>query len=410
MAISLFSNPEEVITNVDVSCYETGYSILSGFSVTGVTGIFASGFQIQTTGITGYVNILSGFSYSGITGTQQNIIGSYVDNCGVVNNIYNTIFLSGLITGNLTISSGMTGLIFTTGTQNINLTGLITGESLISITGEVCVTGQESNLILDYYKDNNFLKSLSYSEVSLLKENIKTGDIVEVFTEIYTGITLNYNIDLEKNSVDQYYYNNNLYNSGEFILFKNGQALSNNNYNIIQSGYNVIYEPVFDYFVTGNKIYAKSFNDEDYVFIDNITGEISSFLLTGSTLNLPFNATINDKLFIFKNGQKLVSGRDYVTVTNNIFSLINTPLNQENYLTVKKYYKHFNYSSGESGSLKITGYYNNNSSQVYYNGIKQKLFNNYIENSKLDMISGNFYIKGFNDQILSDTDDFFINV
>jgi hypothetical protein len=410
LGISLFSNPSFLSTGVEVNCVRTGVPTFSGFSYTGVTGIFPSGFTIQNTGITGFVNILSGFSYTGVTGFQQNIIGSYIDNCGIPVNIFQSTPLTGTITGNLNILSGLSGIITSTGILNINLTGTITGQTLIFITGEQCITGERFNLILDYTKDIPFLRSLSFSSISLLKDNLIAGDILEVLTENYSPNFLNYNLNLEKNSVDQYYFNSNFYNSGDFLIFKNGQGLANNGLRVTTTGYDPIFEPIFDYYITGDKIYTKDFDIIDNVFIDNITGEISSFLLTGSTLNLPFNATIHDKLFIFKNGQKLISGRDYVRVTNNIFGLVNTPVNQENYLMVKKYYKNFNYTSGESGHMSLTGKFNHGCSQVYYNGIKQKLFNNYVENSDFDLISGNYYCNNSNLLILDNLDDFFINL
>ena len=409
LGVSIFSNHDYISTGIEINCVETGAPIFSGFSYTGITGIFASGFIIQNTGITGYINILSGFSYTGITGFQQNIIGSYVDNCGIPGNIYESIPLTGVITGNLNILSGLSGIIRSTGVLNVNLTGTITGQTLIFITGQQCFTGQNFDLILDYYKDNNFLKSLSYSEICLLKENIISGDIVEVFTENYTVRELFYNRDLDKNSVDNYYYNNN-YTSGEILIFKNGQALINNGLNIIQTGYEIIFDPLVDYYISGDKIYVKEFNDIDYVFYDNITGNYWSRLLTGSILSLPQEININSGLFIFKNGQKLIPIRDYIPIGGNLFGLINTPPDQENYIMIKQYFNNFNYITGTSGNLKITGKFNHGSSQVYYNGIKQKLFNNYIENSNLDLLSGNFNSNFNNFKILNNLDNFFINL
>lgn len=410
LGISLFSNPDYVSTGIEVNCLETGFSTFSGFSYTGITGIFPSGFIIESTGITGYINILSGFNYTGVTGFQQNIIGSFVDNCGIPGNIYESIPLTGTVTGNLNILSGLSGIIRSTGIVNINLTGTITGQSLIFITGELCTTGENFNLILDYDKDEKFLQSLSYSSVALLKENLKTGDIVEVFTENYILSTLDYNTDLEKNSVDEYYLNNKLYNSGDFILYKNGQALINNGRSLISNGYEILVVPIFDYYISGEKIYSKEFDDTDYVFYDNITGNYWSRLLTGSTLELPPDININSRLFIFKNGQKLISGYDYIPINNNIFGLTNISSSQENYIMIKQYSNNFNYLSGTSGYIKITGKFNHDCSQVYYNGIKQKINNNYVENSNLDLISGNFYYNLNSSRILNNLDNFFINL
>jgi hypothetical protein len=410
LGISLFSNPGWVETITDISCFITGSGVFSGFSYTGVTGILNSGFAISNTGITGYVNILSGFSYSGVTGYNQIIVGSFVDNCGNIENIYNTIPLTGNITGSISILNPLTGLIFSTGSISINLTGTITGQSLIYTTGEICVTGTNIEVIQDYYIHTGFLTSLSFKEISLLKENLVTGDILEVFTENYQPKIVYNNATFEKNSVNKYYRNDRSYGSGDLILYKNGQALTNIGGFTETSGYDVIYNPNLDYFITGDRIYTKDFNDNDYIFYDNITGNYWGRLLTGSTLVLPPGYTINNNLFIFKNGQKLIRSRDYIPVTTNIFGLINTAVNQDNYIMIKEYFNNFNLVTGESTSIRITGSFNNGCSIVYYNGIKQKINNNYVENSNFDLISGNFYIPINQNLLLNDNNDFFINI
>lgn len=406
---SLFSNPETVVVDQTITCITTGYSIFSGFSYTGVTGILASGFTTPITGITGYINILSGFNYTGVTGYQRDLIGFYVDNCGVQNNIYNAIPLTGTITGNLNILSGLTGILNLTGSTNILLTGTLTGQSLVYITGDICTTGQFKELILDYYVDNNFLKSLSYSQVSFLKENFNTGDIVEIFTENYTGIKLNYNQTLNTNTVESYYRNENLYQSGDFILFKNGQALGNIGGVTGQSGYDITYTPNLDYFITGDRIYTKEFNSSDFIFYDQISGNFSVVLNDGSLFVKP--NLIGNKFFLFRNGQKLISGRDYIAITPTTFNLIGVNLLETgNWIMFKEYNKNFNYASGSFGSFKLTGVFNHGCSQVYYNGIKQKFNNNYIENGDFDLISGSFFIENSLQRILNSNNNFFINM
>ena len=83
--------------------------------------------------------------------------------------------------------------------------------------------------------------------------------------------------------------------------------------------------------------------------------------------------------------------------------------NEENNILIKEIPDNFIYYSRNSGSLRLTGAFNHGCSQVYYNGIKQKINNNYIENSRFDLISGNYIEPNeFQKLIYNNTDDFFV--
>jgi hypothetical protein len=82
--------------------------------------------------------------------------------------------------------------------------------------------------------------------------------------------------------------------------------------------------------------------------------------------------------------------------------------NEENYIIIKEIPNNFIYESGSFGSLKLNDSFNNGCSQVYYNGVKQKINNNYIENSNLDLISGDFYENDNIYIIYNNTEDFFV--
>jgi hypothetical protein len=91
-------------------------------------------------------------------------------------------------------------------------------------------------------------------------------------------------------------------------------------------------------------------------------------------LNFNFNITSNPEFFVIKNNIPNFE------ITSNILE----------------------------GSTKILNQFNNGCSQVYYNGIRQKINNNYIENSNFDMISGTFYEPDTNIIIYNNTNDFFV--
>jgi hypothetical protein len=66
-------------------------------------------------------------------------------------------------------------------------------------------------------------------------------------------------------------------------------------------------------------------------------------------------------------------------------------------------------SGGDSSSTINLNYnFNNGCSQVYLNGIRQKINNNYIENSNYDLISGNYTEPSVNSIIYNNTNDFFV--
>jgi hypothetical protein len=63
-----------------------------------------------------------------------------------------------------------------------------------------------------------------------------------------------------------------------------------------------------------------------------------------------------------------------------------------------------------NGTLKINKSYNHGCSQVYFNGIRQKINNNYIENSDFDLLSGSFNESDLKQDIYTNTDNFFVKI
>jgi hypothetical protein len=80
----------------------------------------------------------------------------------------------------------------------------------------------------------------------------------------------------------------------------------------------------------------------------------------------------------------------------------------DNFIFIKSV-PNFNYYSGNNSTVRLLKQnLNKNSSQVYLNGIKQKIGNNYIENSDFDLFSGDFFENQNNYIIYNNTDDFFV--
>lgn len=317
LAQGLYSEPTGYAGEFVQSCYTSGFLSGSGFSYTGITGVLNSGFESGIVTITGYESIISGYSYSGVTGYLKNIIGSYIDNCGINIDIFETIPLSGLINGEIPIKKPLTGIKSITGYISINLTGTISGIENIYVTGTICnsVFNVTGDIIYNY--DDNYLSSLSYKEISLLTQtnpnNItpQNNDIIEIYGETYQPKTLEYNKNLTYDNLNSnYFYIDKEFNQNEPLMFGNGQVLIDSGYKLIQEGYDIIRSPNLDYFITGTTIETnKFFGKKDDLFYDYFTGNFYGSKQSGKIITTP-NYLDNNYLF-FKNGQKLVDINDY---------------------------------------------------------------------------------------------------
>lgn len=320
LAKGLYSEPKGYNGEFIETCYISGFLSGSGFSYTGITGVLNSGFRSGVINITGYKNVLSGYSYSGVTGSLQNIIGTYIDNCGVNINIFETVLLSGLISGEILSQVPLTGITFTSGAISINLTGTITGSQNVYVTGNICSTRFNVTGDLIYENDNKYLSSLSYKEISLLSHinsnNIEpvNNDIIEIYTEDYQPKTLEYNKDLTYDNLNSnYFYIDKEFKQNEVLMFGNGQAIIDSGYQLIPNGYEILRSPSLDYFITGTTIETnKFFGNKDYLFYDYFSGNFWASKQSGQIINIPIN--LSDNYWIFKNGQKLIEGinNDYI--------------------------------------------------------------------------------------------------
>ena len=390
-------------------CYTTGYLTGSGFSTSGVTGFLTVENTFITTGVTGYLTGVTGFSYSGITG-YNNVSLGFFNYCTTSVEIFNTTPLSGLINFNYSYSQPITGLIRTTGSNQVPLTGNITGVNEVYITGLVCdqffvPTGGEN-----FLKNTDYLKSLSFSEICLLSEINGPDGILEVYHENYQDKFLDYNNNLSFDSNEDNFFINTLFNEeaslqSGLLFFLNGQLICDSGYTINTIGYDDFIIPNLDYYRSGNSVYVNSDISENYdVFYDYFTGDFETIYITGiSSGSQLAGKNLNNK-FIFINGQKLVSGITYSGI-NTIN--INIP-SGDNFIFLKSI-PGFNYFSGNSNIIDLNkSNLNKNCSQVYFNGIKQKINNNYLEKGNFDLLSGSLNENNNTFIIYNNTDDFFV--
>lgn len=413
----LFSEPTGFAGELEEYCYTTGFLSGSGFSYSTVTGVLVSGFQSGITGITGYQQINSGFTYTGVTGYSGKYLGSYIDNCGNNIDIIERVALSGEIYDEILVTVALTGIRFVTGFRDVELTGVISGIENVLVTGLICESSFNKTGDVLYAYDEDYLSSLSYKQISLLstvnpnKISPTGNDIIEIYAEKYQPKTLEYNKNLSYDTLNEnYFYIDRAFKPNEVLMFGNGQALIDSGYQLIPSGYEVLRSPNFDYFITGTTVETnKFFGAKDYLFYDFFSGKVWTTQNTGSLVNFPSNLT--SPYFIFSNGQKLIENKDYIIIQNSpiIINLINVSSQEVNYIIVKNIPINVTGISGKVGTLDTTRNFNHLCSQVFYNGVKQRIFSNYIENGRYDLISGTFNQPNeFQEVIYNNTDDFFV--
>lgn len=346
-------------------CYTTGYNINSGFSYTGTTGTFISGFTSGLSGITGYSTGISGYSYSGITGYIKSSLGVYIDNCGNSNEIYEEIAVSGLISGNYITIQALTGIQYITGAKEIYLTGTLSGYSGVYVTGEICnnIFIVSGDVLYDI--DNNYLSSLSYREISLLSKIDAGKDLIEYYYEPYKKENLQYNNDLTFNNLNNNFFDSkNTLDDKNILLFAQGQALSTSGGEQVKDGYDTIQKAYLDYFINDNSVELNKNYDNSYeLFYDyykNREGysvsEVSGYKSGDSVLfglNAPETGLID--AFVFQNGQKLLSGIDY-----EVEPLIAVGGTFTGYLLPSTVTSRFVVLNNNTGSINMTGNFNTN--------------------------------------------------
>jgi hypothetical protein len=311
----LYAVPTGIINQTFIEeCYETGTFIESGYSYIEITGTTISGFLSGTNQLSGYVLSGSGYSYLDVTGFERILIGFYTDLCGETFELYEDIPVSGLVNKIIDVNVPVFQDIFVTGYVEVELSGIVSGNILVPITGLECVKVPNDDGVTVFYIDSNYLSSLYYKEISLLSKINNQTDIVEIFTEKYALETLFYNRDLFYDDLNKnYFYIDKEYSQNEILLFGNGQALIDSGYQLIPNGYETIRSPNLDYFITGITVETnKFFGNEDYLFYDYFSGNFWAFENTGNGINIPNN--INN-YWLFKNGQKLIENKDYTVAT-----------------------------------------------------------------------------------------------
>lgn len=378
----------------------TGYfcenvSMITGSGVILGTGI--TGYRTDVTYSTGYVPtgfLQSGYSYfvgTGITGYEDKFIGNVEDACG----FFNPVYVRTPLTGNI-YASGTTGIytgmaqVITPIYTNVELTGILTGEVFVPVDVSVCSikTGYyDDSLNIDY----DFISSLGFDSIYSLAD-CSVIESREVF--FYTGGYHN-NINLKpvyNSLISDYLIDSSHSGSGKNLFFNNGQLLLESGWSSYQSGYVTLYNITGNIFLDNNIVRSNGYNESTdsliYDYSNNISGN-SAYLQTGLGSGIDFSSIVYSSYSdysLFLNGVKLLSGVDYSGNKINFAIPASSVLTKisNNYISSNKIYV-----TGSSNLIRSSsGKFSNNSSQVYINGLRQELDDDYVEISRFDILTG----------------------
>jgi hypothetical protein len=305
-----------------------------------------SGFWAYFTGIiypvtTYSQNVITGYqtitvNQTGITGYQISTAGGGGINyyTGEFPSSYTSVPLTGIYSSS-TYSSGVSGL----------QTYLVTGTP-----------------IYGYQILSGYISSFGMDKIQIIQDyGVDNGDFVKV-----SSATLPFDNNYNYTTSYQYLgFLAGVYNTGLFNIFQNGLA-------VVDSGW----------LYTGGYLYLTGANVPDVVTFDLVSGNQILLSITGNSMSFSYTGQE-----VYLNGVNLASGRDFVTNgTNFVLTGNNTGLSG--------FLFDFPY-----GFPPITGFFTvrtgvnflKGSSQVYINGIRQVLGADYVEGTRFDMLSGNYY-------------------
>jgi hypothetical protein len=367
----IFPYEIENINKAFASKYISGSSFVNETLLTGVTGVTTgvSGEEILLTGflygITGYTTGVLGINTGVVTGIEFILTGTYEDEFGNLENGYQEVQLFGDV-----ITTGF-----------VPLTGIL--KLVENVVIEESVSG-EGQRLAEFGKNNLNLLSTVNSE-----------DTVEIQT-----ITGNYNQKLLKN-ISSFYDNvnkNHIFtdlqsaNSNiNYTLFANGLLTTSGSKIQVGNAYSPkIFISGGDYILTkpGEFLFS-NLDSVNSIFGDFITGS-GIVENTFSKTNSGILNTANFKNYnIYFNGQKLTENIHFTFQSslvnfNLFFDLFGDQMSGKLILIPKN----FNSSTTGSKNLYSVNKFYNNYSQVYKNGVRQRLNFDYIENGTFTLNNG----------------------
>jgi hypothetical protein len=404
------------VSGVTSLCIET--TILSGSGLSFGTGI--TGYETLTSYVTGYVPsgcFDSGYSYlvgTGITGYYNKYVEGSSDEGGDSSAFYVRTPLTGEIytSGSTYVCTG-SGLVVTPKYTTVPLTGLITGDVFVSTPSTSCAE------TVVYYSggtevDLGFISSLGFNSIYSFEpyENIKWCE-----SFFYTGQPY-FNINLKPvfdGILNDYTIPFSDAGSGLNLFFNNGQLMLESGWSsYLDFGiekYNITGNVFLDKNIIRSNLYADSSDIVIYDSSDTISGE-SVFLPQGLSSSYGFGDLFSSNFSnfsIFLNGLKLVSGLDF---HGDVFSFNVPPSSvliriNNDYISSEK-----GYFSGRANhfSLGSSGHFANNCSQLYINGLRQLVDYHYVETSKWSILTGFLRVSSAAKQLVYSSSENFWNI
>lgn len=345
-------------------------------------------------------NLNSGFVHNFNSGTYYELIENIVT--GITGYTSGVIGYENQITGKELIATnevtGEFGEIYS-GYTEYTLSGLFPLSGLIELTGVVSFDFTSGYSGMGVIKNSGYIQTFGKNYINFLNDNTNE-DLIEL------NLTTNYTPNLLKNLYFDYRINgknfvlkDNLNLNNNYSIYVNGQLHQIGNFYFTGNGYNSGKYIINDYIIENSVLYfGNSYDENDYIvsdylisyntglYIDNfiVNSGVGFYILTGWT-----GALYN----IYFNGQKLVSGLHY-----NLDSSGYIQFNKNSYIYTGVSGKLIGVN--KLSDLTITGsgnFFNTNLynfSEIYKNGVRQLLNNDYLELASIDSNTG----KGFFDQ------------
>jgi len=351
--------------------------------------------------IESYVSGVTGFT-TGENGEEISLIGKIIGITGFTTGIINTFTE---ITGIESVFTGMYEDDFGNsieGFEDIFLSGTFEETGFIPLSG--FLTTKRSGTFPEEVSVNlNEIYQYGRNAVNLLSK-IDQDDFIDI--ELFTGnkyfLKYQKNLDSYFDRVNSTFVFDNIRFDNQnknYIVFANGQLLNSGSGQQIGSVYG---EPSYiideDYIIRsrGEILCQNDFNISDNIFGDFISGElivVDEFVPFHQNLavimgrpNLQFN-----QYNIFINGQKLTSGEHYTINNDNVvYFNINSALFSGISGRLSLVTSNYDYKlTGSNKNLFISNNkYYENYNQIYKNGLRQQNFGDYIEISKLNILTG----------------------
>jgi hypothetical protein len=374
-------------SNVVITGSVTGYELqISGTGLTGTVNINAGEIinicnsGIPLTFVSGLTGVLSGFVITGIdylTGLETGI--ETIANSDFTQLIdfpfsgtVGSSFASSVVTGNyiynFTIENNGN---YITKTEDITFTNQYITGAFISKTSNLTI-----NREISFVKNTGYLNSIGINQV-MYNRILDSKDIVEIyafeFNPTYSPIL---NEPAEFNI-----------GSNRFRILENQDISNVSNNGVYNINYND-YANIFDYKIDDIANVSGNYDTIDNILLDfNKTGFLF-YSYTGGYIILT-----GKKDFLYLNGQKLISGINYIQSGANSYTNINnTSVSITGNITAYNSVLNYILLTGNAYSYTLPRLYPKNTSSVYINGVKQDRID-FIEKSNFDPINEPLFLE-----------------